>query len=159
MIRKIKNYMLILSSALLLSVPVLVPAAVSAAKPSGGGAAVGSNGNCTGTADSIATGASAASNTSGTGDNGSVTCGQVTDSTSGIQKLAGQIVNVFSIIVGIAAVVMIIYGGFRYVTSGGDSGSVGNAKNTLIYAIVGLIIVALAQIIVHFVLSSTSSVT
>lgn len=155
MIRKIKNYMLIMSSAMLLAMPALVPAVASAAGKGGGG---GGGGNCTDTADSIATGASAASNTSGTGANGSVTCGQVNDSTSGIQKLAGQIVNVFSIIVGIASVIMIIYGGFRYVTSGGDSGSVGNAKNTLIYAIVGLIIVALAQIIVHFVLSSTSSV-
>ncbi len=54
---------------------------------------------------------------------------------------------------------MIIYGGFRYITSGGDSGRVGNAKNVLIYAVVGLIIVALAQIIVRFVLTQTSTLT
>jgi hypothetical protein len=55
------------------------------------------------------------------------------------------------------AVIMIIYGGFRYITSGGDSNRVGSAKNTLIYAIIGLIIVALAQLIVHFVLSTTGN--
>jgi len=35
---------------------------------------------------------------------------------------------------------MIVYGGFKYITSGGDSGKVGGAKNTLIYAIIGLIV-------------------
>jgi hypothetical protein len=52
---------------------------------------------------------------------------------------------------------MIIYGGFKYITSGGDSGNVSGAKNTLVYAIVGLIIVALAQFIVHYVLSTAAS--
>lgn len=67
------------------------------------------------------------------------------------------IINVFSIIVGIVAVIMIIIGGFRYITSGGNSEKVTSAKNTLIYAIVGLIIVALAQIIVRFVLSRSAT--
>jgi len=57
----------------------------------------------------------------------------------------------------VAAVIMIIVGGFRYITSGGDSTRVGGAKNTLIYAIVGLIIVALAQAIVHFVLNNATT--
>lgn len=71
-----------------------------------------------------------------------------------IADIAKTAVNILSLIVGIIAVIMIIYGGLRYITSGGDSGSVGNAKNTLIYAIIGLIIVALAQVIVHFVLNA-----
>ena len=48
---------------------------------------------------------------------------------------------------------MIIISGFKYVTAGGDSAKVGSAKNTLIYALVGLVIAALAQFIVHFVFS------
>ena len=52
-----------------------------------------------------------------------------------------------AIIVGVVAIIMIIVGGFRYITSGGDSSKVGSAKNTIIYAIIGLILVALAQII------------
>lgn len=80
-----------------------------------------------------------------------------TDAASGIKGIATTIVNVFSVIVGAAAVIMIIYGGFRYITSGGDSGKVGNAKNTLIYAIIGLVIVALAQLIVRYVLTQSSN--
>lgn len=60
--------------------------------------------------------------------------------------------NLFSAIVGIIAVVMIIVGGIQYITSGGDSGNVTKAKNTILYAVIGLVVVALAQIIVKFVL-------
>lgn len=74
-----------------------------------------------------------------------------------IDKLITNIVNIFSVIVGVIAVIMIIIGGFRYVTSGGDSGNVTSAKNTIMYAIIGLIIVALAQIIVRFVLNQSNS--
>jgi hypothetical protein len=81
--------------------------------------------------------------------------GNIDDSVSAI---ASKVVNVFSIIVGVVAVIMVIYGGFRYIISGGDSGRVGTAKNTLIYAIIGLIIVALAQLIVRYVLSTANSI-
>lgn len=76
----------------------------------------------------------------------------------GVKRVAANVVNLISIIVGIISVIFIIYGGFRYITSGGDSGKVGNAKNTLIYAVIGLIVVALAQIIVNVVLTTTNSV-
>lgn len=70
-----------------------------------------------------------------------------------LNDLITDIINVFSVIVGIVAVVMLIFGGFRYVTSGGDSGKITSAKNTIVYAIVGLVIVALSQAVVQFVLS------
>ena len=73
---------------------------------------------------------------------------------SSLASIAKTIVNIFSLLVGIVSVIMIIYGGFRYITSGGESGAVGNAKNTIIYAIIGLVIVALSQVIVHFVLNA-----
>jgi hypothetical protein len=60
--------------------------------------------------------------------------------------------NLFSAIVGIIAVVMIIVGGLKFIASQGDPTQMNNAKNTLIFAAVGLVIVALAQVIVHFVL-------
>jgi hypothetical protein len=47
---------------------------------------------------------------------------------------------------------MLIYGGFKYITSGGDEQSTKSARDTIIYALVGLVIVAFAQIIVKFVL-------
>lgn len=73
-----------------------------------------------------------------------------------LESKISKAINIFSVIVGIVAVVMVIYGGFRYVTSGGKQESVTNAKNTLLYAVVGLIIVALSQAIVHFVLKSAT---
>jgi hypothetical protein len=65
-------------------------------------------------------------------------------------------VNIISAIVGVVAVVMIIVGGFKYITSAGDANKVSNAKNTVIYAIVGLVIVAVAQLIVHFVIKQSA---
>ena len=76
-----------------------------------------------------------------------------------LQNIATTIVNILSILAGLAAVIIIIIGGFRYVTSGGKQESITAAKNTILYAIIGLVIVALAQIIVHFVLKNTSNLT
>jgi hypothetical protein len=55
------------------------------------------------------------------------------------------------------AVIMIIVGGLKYITSGGDSNNVSSAKSTIIYAIIGLVVVALAQFIVQFVLNKVTS--
>ena len=68
-----------------------------------------------------------------------------------VDQIVKQIINIMSLVVGVVAVIMIIIGGFKYVTSGGDSGNVSGAKNTILYAVVGLIVVALAQVIVRFV--------
>ncbi len=69
-----------------------------------------------------------------------------------VNDIITDVINIFSLVVGVVSVIMIIVGGLRYITSGGDSGSVGGAKNTILYAIIGLVIVALAQVIVRFVL-------
>ena len=65
--------------------------------------------------------------------------------------------NILSVLVGVAAVFMIVLGGYRYVSSGGDSGKVSSAKSTILYAVIGLVIVALAQGIVVFVLNATNA--
>ncbi len=75
------------------------------------------------------------------------------DSADKLSGIIHDIVNILSAIVGVAAVIMIIFGGLRYITSGGNDTSVTSAKNTILYAIIGLIIVALAQIIVRFTLN------
>lgn len=69
-----------------------------------------------------------------------------------VDQIVTQIINILSLAVGVVAVFMIIIGGLRYITSGGESGSVTGAKNTILYAVVGLIVVALAQVIVRFVI-------
>lgn len=63
------------------------------------------------------------------------------------------IVNVLLFIIGAIAVIMLIYGGIRYVVSGGDASAVTAAKNTILYAIVGIIVALLAYAIVNFVVS------
>ena len=68
-----------------------------------------------------------------------------------------QITNTILYIVGIVAVIMLIVGGIRYVVSGGDSKKVTDAKNTVLYAIIGLIIAVLAYAIVNFVISALPS--
>jgi len=70
-----------------------------------------------------------------------------------IDTTIASVINVLSIIVGVAAVIIIIVAGLKYVLSSGDSAKVNSAKDTILFAVVGLIIVALAQVIVRFVLS------
>lgn len=64
------------------------------------------------------------------------------------------VTNILLFVVGILSVIMIIIGGLRYVVSGGNSTAITAAKNTILYAIVGLIIAFLAFALINFVLSS-----
>lgn len=98
----------------------------------------------------------------GSGLDGSLTGDCTPDSEAGsgtddISSIMTLIVNVISIIVGFVSVVMIIWGGMKYVTSGGESAKITSAKNTIMYALIGLVIVALAQFIVRFVLKQTTN--
>ncbi len=122
----------------LIAVPILAPSIVSAASANIQGNlscgvslnASGSNTDCT---SSTSTGAGK------------------------VQGIVTDMINIFSVVVGIISVIMIIYGGFKYITSGGDSGNVTGAKNTIIYAVIGLVVVALAQFIVQFVLNKVTT--
>ncbi len=74
------------------------------------------------------------------------------DASGTINNVIRTVIDLFSIVVGVTAVIMIMVGGFKYIVSSGDSSNVNSAKNTILYAIVGLVIVVLAQVIVRFVL-------
>ncbi|HEY1645191.1 MAG TPA: hypothetical protein VGF75_02280 [Candidatus Saccharimonadales bacterium] len=141
MLKTLRNKIIIVVATLTLATPMLVP--------------LTANANCSGIGSAVATGAS--DTTNGQNGNGSM-CGTGSGVTGTVETLATKVVNLFSIVVGIIAVVMIIYAGFRYITSGGESGSVSSAKNTLLFAIIGIIIVVLAQLIVHFVLNSANGI-
>lgn len=67
------------------------------------------------------------------------------------------ITNVLLFLIGAISVIMLIVGGIRYVVSGGDSTAVQNAKNTILYAIVGVVVAILAYAVVNFVISSFTS--
>jgi len=141
MITKLKRTLLIIAAAFALSAPALVPASAFAQAVNdpeiNGGLNCGAelNLDTTGTSRCVAP-----------------------DANRNFSALLKRIINIFSVIVGVIAVVMIIIGGLKYITSGGESSNVSGAKNTIIYAIVGLIIVALAQFIVRFVLSNATAI-
>ena len=80
------------------------------------------------------------------------------DSSDGntINSKVSIIINLISLVVGLISVIMVIVGGLKYTTSRGDSSGINSAKDTILYAIIGLIIVALAQLMVRFVLNKTS---
>lgn len=73
-----------------------------------------------------------------------------------INSIITSVINIFSLVVGVVAVIMIIIGGLKYITSSGDSNNVTSAKNTILYAIIGLVIVAMAQFVVRFVLGKAT---
>lgn len=76
-------------------------------------------------------------------------CGE--KNSASVNGLIKNIVNLLLFIVGIVAVIMIIIGGIKYTTSSGDAAKATSAKNTIIYAVVGLVVAAFAYAIVSFV--------
>ncbi|HVV66482.1 MAG TPA: pilin [Candidatus Saccharimonadales bacterium] len=75
---------------------------------------------------------------------------------SGFTNVLSTIVSIISYIAGIVAIVMVIVAGVKYMTSAGDSNKASSAKSTLIYALIGLAIAVLAQVIVQFVINTAS---
>ena len=136
MIKKIKNYFLALASSLALLAPALaMPVAVHAAEPDLQGSL------CTGADLQLGSPSSCVDPTA----------------EDDVNNIIATVINIFSVIVGVIAVIMIIVGGIRYVLSGGDSTATTAARNTILFAIVGLVVVALAQIIVRFVLNRVTN--
>jgi opacity protein-like surface antigen len=136
MIKKFKNLLIVAASVAALLSPALVPAVASAQQTDI------NNGLCAGT-------------NLNPGQTGGCTVDQGAANTK-INNILKTVVNLFSLVVGIISVIMIIIGGLKYITSGGEASNISGAKNTIIYAIVGLVIVALAQFIVHFVLGKVT---
>lgn len=124
MIKKLKSSLLTVFALSFLGTPMLVPIVAHAEGPIECGVVGQIGENCPGNPEAEST----------------------------VNKTIKTGLNLFSAIVGIISVVMVIVGGIRYITSGGDSSKVASAQNTVLYAIIGLVVVALAQIIVQFVL-------
>lgn len=72
----------------------------------------------------------------------------------GTTGVFNTITNILLFLVGAISVLMIIIGGFRYVVSGGNATSVSAAKNTILYAVIGIIVAILAYAVINFVISS-----
>jgi hypothetical protein len=136
MFKKIKNVTLSLILALGLA-SVFVPAAVQAQST---------------IADNICTGVLNAS-----GDEATDASSCEEDGENSFSTIITRVINIFSILIGSISVIMIIIGGFRYIISGGDQNNVTAAKNTIMYAIIGLVVVLFSQVIVRFVLTNAVS--
>jgi len=80
--------------------------------------------------------------------------GVPTNLANGDNSLVRRGIDIMLYAIGIVSVIMLIIGGFKYVVSGGQKESVTNAKNTILYAIVGLLIAIFSYAIVHFVISA-----
>lgn len=76
------------------------------------------------------------------------------DGSEGIFK---KVVNIMLFVIGAVAVIMLIYGGVKYVTSGGAQDKVAEAKNTILYAIVGIVVALLAFAVVNFVVTGLAA--
>ena len=73
-----------------------------------------------------------------------------TTSDNPVAELIGDIARIIAIFVGVVAVIAIVIGGFWYVTAGGDSGRMAKARSTILYALVGAVVTALAATIIIF---------
>lgn len=81
---------------------------------------------------------------------------QGADCNSGNPELLPTIRNITNTLLflgGSISVVVIIIGGIRYATSSGDQAQVTSAKNTVMYALIGLVVIILSYAIVNFVLA------
>lgn len=71
----------------------------------------------------------------------------------GENSLIVQVAQLIVFLTGLISVIMIIIGGFKYIVSNGDANGVTSAKNTIMYAVVGLVVAVSCQFIVSFVLT------
>jgi hypothetical protein len=79
-----------------------------------------------------------------------------TDPISGSGGILLHATQIISYIAGAAAIILLILGGIRYITSGGDASNVKSAKDTVLYALIGIAIVVIAQTLIAFVLDKLS---
>lgn len=83
-----------------------------------------------------------------------------TDGTNTTNPLTGsggliiRIANIIALIAGLAAVVVIIIAAWTFITSGGDAAKVRNAKSALAYALAGVAVISVADVIIRFALSN-----
>jgi hypothetical protein len=82
--------------------------------------------------------------------------GQTADNNSflGSDGLLLKVVDLLQMVVGVAAVIMVIVGGLKYIISTGDPQKISGAKNLILYALIGLVITVAARQIILFVVSS-----
>lgn len=117
--------------------PALMPAMASAASKSADNLACGVSGDVAGTTQCDAS--------------------DTVDADNRVNGIISTAIRIFQVVVGLISVIMIVMGGLKYITSQGASEGITSAKNTILYAMVGIVVVALAEIIVQFVLNRANN--
>lgn len=85
---------------------------------------------------------------------GGGTCSEGESEAKGVLSgLMGDIVSILLWAVGVAAIIVLLLGAYRYTTSGGDANKLKGAKDTIIYALIGIAVAVLAQVIINIALS------
>ena len=85
---------------------------------------------------------------------GSVYCNNKSDGEGKVNGIIGSIVQVLLTAVGIISVIMIVIGGIMFATSSGDAQKTAKARNTILYAVIGLVVSIFAAAIVNFAFSN-----
>ena len=73
-----------------------------------------------------------------------------------VVKTLTIVINILSFLAGVLAVFLVVYGGFKYIVSAGDAGKVTSAKNTILYALVGIVVVVISRQLILFILSKVT---
>lgn len=77
-----------------------------------------------------------------------------TDPLTGSNGLILKVSRIIAVAAGIVAVIMIIVGGFKFIVSGGEAQAVASAKKTILFSVVGLIVIALSETIFTFIVGN-----
>jgi hypothetical protein len=80
-------------------------------------------------------------------------CAKTQETVSGKDGVILKAADIIAVLTGIAAVIMIILGGLRYIFSSGDSNKVNTAKNQIIFAVIGIVVVLVSRSIVVFIIN------
>lgn len=126
-----------------LGLALLVTSVITLVAPQQVAAAAGSQSLCEGSGGTWKTDAKAPNGGTCTSSDGRTVLGTIQ-----------QVTDVLTFITGAIAVLMIVVGGLRYTTSSGDQAAMTGAKNTIMYALIGLIVAVMAYAVVHFVLGA-----
>lgn len=99
-------------------------------------------------------GDSAGSDSSGGGGSSSSLCGATKQDDA--PDIIKNVITTILIVLGMVAVIMIVIGGIRYTTSNGDASAIKSAKDTILYAVIGLVVAIFSFAIVNFVIERIS---
>lgn len=94
-----------------------------------------------------------ASNTTKTQDSALCNTDGSTNPVSGNDGVIAKAINIFSFLTGAASMIMIVIGGIKYMTAGGESSKVASAKSTITYALIGIVIFLLSRGILAYVIN------